>query len=132
MPAVFYGPKEETTPVTISEKDFVKVWREAGESSVIELSGVGDAKEVLIHEVDVDPVSGTPRHADFYVIEKGKKVTVGIPLTFEGVAPAVKELGGILVKVMHEIEIEVMPKDLPHDIVVDISSPKHFDSQINR
>ena len=104
--------------------------KEAGESSVIELDGVGDAKEALIHEVDFHPVSGDLRHADFYIIEKGKKVTVKIPLEFIGESPAVKELNGMLVKVMHELEIEVLPKDLPQLIEVNISKLKAFESRI--
>lgn len=131
IPAVFYGPKEESTPITLSEKDFMKVWKEAGESSVIELTGMGDAKEALIHDVDLDPVSGAVRHADFYVIEKGKKIQVSVPLTFVGEAPAVKELGGSLVKVLHEIDIEVMPKDLPHEITVDVTGLTDFEKQIH-
>lgn len=131
LPAVFYGPKEESTPISLSEKDFMKVWSEAGESSVIELAGLGEPKEALIQDVDVDPVSGKVRHADFYVIEKGKKIEVDIPLEFVGEAPAVKELGGTLVKVMYEITIEVMPKDLPHEISVDVSSLTDFEKQIH-
>jgi hypothetical protein len=50
----------------------------------------------LIQDVDENPITGNPRHADFYVIEKGKKLQVGVPLEFEGVAPAIKELGGTL------------------------------------
>jgi large subunit ribosomal protein L25 len=130
IPAVFYGPKESATPITLSERDFMKVWREAGESSVIELLGMGETKEVLIHDVDLDPVSGEPRHADFYVIEKGKKVRVDVPLSFIGTASAVKDLGGTLVKVLHELEIEVMPKDLPHNLEVDVTSLVNFESQI--
>ena len=130
MPAVFYGPKEETTPITVPAKSFLNVWKEAGESTVVQLSGLGDPKDVLIHDVDVDPVSGDPRHVDFYVMEKGKKVTVSIPLEFEGEAPAVKELGGMIVKVLHELEIEALPKDLPHEIKIDVSVLENFDSQI--
>lgn len=130
MPAVFYGPKETSTPIAVEVDAFKKLWKEAGESTVIELKGDGIDKEVLIHDVDVHPVSGEPRHADFYVMEKGKKVTVHVPLEFIGVSPAVKELGGILVKVMHEIEIEVLPKDLPQHIEVDISKLVDFDSQL--
>lgn len=130
IPAVFYGPKEESTPIALSAKDFLRVWREAGESSVIGLNGVGDTKEVLIHDIDIDPVSGDVRHADFYVLEKGKKITIGVPLVFEGEAPAVKELGGALVKVLHELSIEVMPKDLPQEIIVDVSGLKDFDTQV--
>lgn len=130
LPAVFYGPKEETTSISVPLKSFLNVWKEAGESTVVQLSGIGDPKEVLIHDVDVDPVSGDPRHADFYVMEKGKKVTVNVPLEFMGEAPAVKELGGMLVKVLHELEIEALPKDLPHNISVDVSVLKDFDSQV--
>ncbi len=130
MPAVFYGRKEESTPVSLSQKTFEKVWKEAGESSVILLKGVGDDKEALIQEADFHPVSGEPRHADFYIIEKGKKVTVNVPLEFIGEAPAVKELGGVLVKVMHELEIEVLPKELPQNIEIDISKLKDFESRI--
>ena len=130
IPAVFYSGKEPTTSITLSKKDFEKVWKEAGESSVIELSGVGDNKEALIHDVDTDPVSGSVRHADFYIIEKGKKVTVKVPIEFDGTPLAVKDLGGTLVKVIHELEIEVLPKDLPHNIIVDVSSLSDFESRI--
>jgi len=131
IPAVFYGPKETATPISLSEKDFLAVWKKAGESSVVDLTGLGDTKETLIQDVDFDPVSGRVRHADFYVMEKGKKVEVQMPLTFVGESPAVKDLGGILVKVMHEITIEVMPKDLPKEISVDISKLVDFETQIH-
>jgi large subunit ribosomal protein L25 len=122
MPAVFYGPKEASTSITLNAKEFGKVWKKAGESSVVILKDdAGVEHETLIHEVDVHPLSGEPRHADFYVIEKGKKVQVAVQLTFSGVSPAVKDKGGILVKVHREIEIEAAPRDLPHDIVVDIA-----------
>lgn len=130
MPAVFYGKKDKSTPITISKSEFRKVWKIAGESSVIELVGTGIDAQALIYDVDLDPVTDEPRHVDFYVFEKGKKISVSIPLEFIGVAPAVKDLGGTLVKVMHELEIEAMPKDLPHSINVDISMLMNFDSQI--
>lgn len=122
MPAVFYGPKEASTSITLNAKEFGKIWKKAGESSVVILKdATGAEHETLIHEVDVHPLSGEPRHADFYVIEKGKKVQVAVQLTFIGVSPAVKDKAGILVKVQREIEIEAAPRDLPHDIIVDIS-----------
>lgn len=122
LPAVFYGPKEKSTPITVSMIDFIKVWRKAGESSVIILKDGSNEHEALIHDIDVHPVTGKPRHADFYVIEKGKKVKVNIPLVFTGISGAVKDKGGILVKVLREIEIEAKPKDLPHEFTIDISS----------
>jgi large subunit ribosomal protein L25 len=130
MPAVFYGKKETSTPISVSKVDFLKAWQTAGESSVITLETPEGVKESLIHDVDFDPVTGSPRHADFYVFEKGHKVKVDIPLEFVGVAPAVKDLGGILVKVLHAVNIEAMPKDLPHNIEVDISGLSSFESQV--
>jgi large subunit ribosomal protein L25 len=130
IPAVFYGKKEASTPISIPKIDFLKVWKEAGESTVVTLQTSEGEKESLIHEVDLDPVTSAPRHADFYVFEKGHKVEVALPLEFDGISLAIKDQGGILVKVMHELKVEAMPKDLPHNIVVDISSLANFGDQI--
>ncbi len=130
LPAIFYGPKEKSTPIIISTADFVKLWKKVGESSVFILKDGEHEHEALIYDIDVHPVTGAPRHADFYVIEKGKKVKVSVPLIFEGTAPAVKDKGGILVKVLRELEIEATPKDLPHELKVDISSLVEFSSVI--
>src|SRR5579872_1869532 len=113
IPAVFYGKKEKSTPIVIKQTDFMKAWKEAGESTVVALETPEGVKESLIHEIDFDPISGSPRHADFYVFEKGHKVKVDVPIEFVGVSPAVKDMGGALVKVLHALKIEAMPKDLP-------------------
>ena len=130
VPAVFYGPKEENTPITINEGELLKVYNEAGESSVIILKEGDKEHEALIYDIQWNAVSGRPMHIDFYVIEKGKKIQVSVPVEFVGESPAVKTMGGILMKVMHEIEIEALPKDLPQDIKADISSLVNFDSKI--
>jgi len=131
MPAVFYGKKQASTPVGILQADFIKVWKKAGESTIVTLvDKTGNKYDSLIQDVDFDPVTDVPRHVDFYVFEKGQKIEVEIPLEFEGVSPAVKDLGGIFVRVLHSLKIEAEPKDLPHDIRVDISSLVNFDSQI--
>jgi large subunit ribosomal protein L25 len=131
MPAVVYGPKQASTPITLSAREFEKVFRTAGESSVIQLSGVGkDTLQVLIHDVDHDPVTNVPRHADFYAIEKGAKVEVNVPLTYVGESAAVKA-GHNLVKVMHELPIEAEAADLPHELSVDISVLEAVGNQIH-
>lgn len=130
IPAVFYGPKEPSTSVALKEVDFLKAWKEAGESSVVKLKTAEGDHDALIHDVALDPVSGKVLHADFYIVEKGKKVKVRVPIEFEGVAPAVKELGGTLVKVLHDVEIEAEASNLPHGFTVDISSLANFESQI--
>jgi large subunit ribosomal protein L25 len=130
MPAVFYGKMEASTPIQLPLAAFEKAFKDAGESTILHLKGNDIDVDVLIHDVDFDPVTDKPRHADFYAIEKGKKLKISVPLEFVGTAPAVKELGGILVKVMHEIEIEALPKDLPHSLSVDVSSLATFDSVV--
>ena len=130
IPAVFYGKKEATTPISIPKIDFLKVWNKAGESSVVTLEMPEGKKESLIQDIDLDPVTGNPRHADFYIFEKGHKVEVELPIELIGVSPAVKDLGGMLVKVLHELEVKAMPKDLPHNIEIDIKTLVNFGDQI--
>jgi large subunit ribosomal protein L25 len=129
VPAVFYGRKEASTPIAVPLKAFDKVFKEAGETTVITLTGVGDKKDVLVHAVQTDPLSGTPIHIDFYVLEKGKKIRLSIPLEFSGAAPAEKA-GAVIVKTMHEIEIEVIPQELPHTLVVDLGMLTEVGSHI--
>lgn len=119
-PAVFYGPKEAATPISIPTQEFARVFRQAGETTIVKLAGVGEDKDSLIRDVQYHPVRHTPIHADFYVLEKGKKITISIPLSFVGEAPAEK-LGHIVTKVVHEVEIEVTPAELPHHLEVDLS-----------
>lgn len=131
VPAVFYGRKEKSTPISVSQKDFIKIWKQVGESSIFALKGAGsEEKQVLIQDVSRDPVTGAPIHVDFYAIEKDKKLRVKVPIEFTGVSPAVKDLGGILIKVLHELEVESLPKDLPPGVTVDISSLSALDSRI--
>ncbi len=130
VPGVVYGPKQPALAVAVPAREFDKVLKSAGESTVIELSGLGEAMQVLIHEVDRDPVTNAPRHVDLYAIEKGAKVEVAVPLVFVGESEAVKA-GANLVKVMHELEIEAAPADLPHDIQVDISALANIGDQIH-
>ena len=130
IPAVVYGGKNKTTALTINRIEFKKVLKEAGESSIVSLDLAGKATDTLIHEVQFDPISGEPVHVDFYVVSQDKEIEVDVPLTFEGIAPAIKELGASLIKVMHELPISALPKNLPHDIKVDVSGLSTLDSQV--
>lgn len=129
IPAVVYGAGEETLAIELSAKDFEKTLKEAGESAVVTLSIDGDTKNVLIHEVDVDPVSNEPRHADFYAVKKGQKVEVEVPIEFVGESQAVKE-GANLMKVMHALSIEGEATHLPQQIEVDVSALAAIGDQI--
>ena len=132
LPAVFYGAGVDTTPISVSKVEFKKIWNKAGESSTIKIS-MPEAKEdvsTLIHEVQVDPVTDEPIHIDFLAIDMNKKIKVDVPIEFTGISEAVKNGLGTLVKVLHEVEIEALPKDLPHNLVVDISKLETLESQI--
>lgn len=129
LPAVCYGPKEAPVAISLDMATFEKTWKEAGETTIVTLEGVGEAKEVLIHQVDTHPVKGTVQHVDFYAIERGKLLEVSVPVEFEGEAPAEK-VGGVVVKVLHEIDIKVRPSELPQHFTVDLSKLENIGDQI--
>jgi len=135
IPAVLYGHGAENTPLAINLKDFSRIYKQAGESTIINLSvekdGKAEQRPVLIHDVDFDPVTDELRHADFYMVKMDEEITATIPLVFIGESSAVKSLNGIFLKNIHEVEIEALPKDLPREIKVDISFIDSFDKYIH-
>ncbi len=130
MPAVIYGHNFESLPIQVPVKDFEKVYAEAGESSVVYLNLGENNYPTIIQDVARDPVSDKFLHADFYKVRLDEKIKAKIPLNFIGESLAVKELAGILVKNVSEIEVEGFPQDLPHQLDVDISSLKEFKDHI--
>lgn len=130
LPAVMYGPKEASTLLTVDRVAFEKLFKQTGESSVIILEGLDSSKEVLVHDVAFDALRGGITHVDFYALEAGKEITVDVPLTFVGEAPALK-LGGNLTKVLHEVEVTCTPANLPKEIIVDVSVLDDFEKQIH-
>ena len=131
LPAVIYGSQTDSLPAQVNYKDFLKVLKQAGESTIVSLSLNNEKKNVLIHDVKTDPLTGQVIHADFYQVRMDKKIKSEIPLVFAGESEAVKNLGGILIKSIHEVEVEAFPQHLPHDIQVDISVLKSFDDTIH-
>lgn len=123
IPAVYYGAHMKSTPIFINAIEFSKVYDQAGESSTLALVTEHGTENALVQDVQYDPVKNTYRHVDFYVLEKGQKVDVEIPIEFTGESDAVKA-GGILVKVLHELSVQGDPTTLPHEFVVDISALK--------
>jgi len=130
IPGVVYGAHHESTPISIVAVAFEKILKEAGEATIVSLAGLGEPLPTLIHEVDLDPITNHPRHVDFYAVTKGEKVEVAIPIVFIGISPAVEE-GANLVKVLHEIEVEADPMNLPHAFEVDISVLKIINDKIH-
>lgn len=129
VPAVFYGPKEESTPIAVDAAEFAKVWKDAGETTIVTLTGAEKNKEVLIHDVATHPVSGKVLHIDFYAIDVTRKLEVAIPIEFTGTAPAEK-LGGVVVKVLHELPIKVSAAELPQHFAVDLGTLEQIGDHI--
>ncbi len=137
IPAVVYGPGVKNANISVEEKEFIKVFRKAGESSLVELKiedpSTGSGQEnrpVLINEIQKDPVTDKIIHIDFFQASLKEEVTVAVPLVFEGTAPAEKDLGGTLNKNMLEIEVKALPQNLPHEIIVNVDGLKTFEDQI--
>ena len=130
LPAVYYGHNKKSTPIQIKKIEFLKAWKNAGESTVVKLNTPDGDMEALIHAVDFDPITDEPRHADFYIFEKGHKVEIAVPLEFIGISPAVKDLGGVLMKILHEMKVKAEPSNLPRQINIDISSITNLEGQI--
>jgi large subunit ribosomal protein L25 len=123
IPAVLYGWGEKAgRMLSVNAREFRKIWEKAGEATLVELEIDGEKKGVLIQDVAMEPIRNNPVHVDFYAVQMDKLIQVSVPVTLEGESPAVKSLGAILVKVLHEIEIEALPNNLPHDIRIDIST----------
>ncbi|NOY35755.1 MAG: 50S ribosomal protein L25 [bacterium] len=130
LPAVLYGAKVKSKPLFVVLKDFVKAWKGAGESTIIELKEGEKGVNALIQDVAIDPIKNEPIHVDFLAVQMDKLITASVPLVFEGIAPAVKEAGGVLVKVMHELEVEALPKDLPHELKINIEKLSAIEDKI--
>ncbi len=130
--AVLYGSGVENTLIKINAKDFDKIFKEAGESALVSLESETDKDKysVLIHEVQKNPLTGKIIHVDFYQPDLREEVEVSVPLIFEGMPPAVKELGGTLVKNFSELEVKALPNKLPHDIKINVEVLKTFDDAI--
>ncbi len=134
LPCVLYGPKiKDSILLKVDLKEFEKIFKEIGESSLTSLKvDSSDKKEflVLIHEIKKDPLTGVIIHIDFFQPKLDEEITAVVPLTFEGEALACKDLGGTLVKNIHEVEVKALPQNLPNEIKVNIEKLKTFEDHI--
>lgn len=129
VPGVVYGPKQEPISFSVDARTFEKTLREAGESTIITLTGLDEDIEVLVHDVAFNARRGGIEHVDFYAIERGKELTTSVALEFIGEAPAEKD-GSSVNRVLHDVEVTCRPSDLPSHIEVDISVLVDAESQI--
>jgi large subunit ribosomal protein L25 len=126
IPAVLYGAeKGKALEIAVDPKALLRILHsETGVNTLIGLEGLGEAgrdARVLVKEYQLDPIGHKLLHADFYQVAMDKALTVTVPVVLKGEAKGVKQQGGIVDFVNREVEIEVLPGDIPENIVVDIS-----------
>lgn len=131
IPGVLYGNGHETQHVSVDAGLFNKVFKEAGESSLVNfVINDGEPVQVLIQDVQRDPLTHEASHVDFHQVRMDEKIKAEVALEFIGESAAVKQFSGILLKNMDHVEVTCLPGDLPHEITVDISSLATFEDQI--
>jgi large subunit ribosomal protein L25 len=124
IPAVLYGGKSKTLEIAVDPKSLLRILHsESGVNTLIGLEGVsesGDAR-VMVKEYQLDPIDHKLLHVDFYQVAMDKAIAVTVPIVLKGEAKGVKQQGGIVDFVNREIEIEVLPGDIPENLTVDVS-----------
>jgi len=130
VPAVVYGSGHKPVSVQVNYEEFRKIFEQSGESTLVKLKIGNEVKNVLINEIAKDPMSGKFIHVDFYQVRMDQIIKAEVPLVFAGEAPAIKNLEGVLIKNMNHVEVEALPKDLPHEIKIDISVLDSFEKNI--
>jgi large subunit ribosomal protein L25 len=123
VPAVIYGHSRQPQSLTLNTREVDKLLTQiAGTTTVVELSIGGSTVKTLIREVQRHPFKRSVLHVDFQELVAGEKVNVSIPLRFNGVPTGVREGGGILEEVMHQIHLRVDPSAIPNHIDVDVTA----------
>ncbi len=132
IPAVLYGHNVKNKNLWLDSVEFTHVFDRVGESGIIELTVEDDKKPVpvTIRDIQRDPLTHKIIHADLYQVKMSEEMTADVPLVLSGESPAVK-MGGTLIHAIDTLAVKCLPKDLPHEITVDISSLKTFDDHIS-
>ena len=133
VPGVVYGRGHDSTPVQVDAKTFETLYRSAGKTSVVKfrLPGEGRATSGFIKSVQRNPLTGTPIHVDYFLVNLKEAMEVDVPLVFSGEAPAVEETGGTLLHNLSTIRVKALPTDIPHEVEVNVSTLVSLDVAIH-
>ncbi|OGY25544.1 MAG: hypothetical protein A2Z11_03915 [Candidatus Woykebacteria bacterium RBG_16_43_9] len=119
LPANLFGKDIKSESLQVQEKDFRKLFKEAGETGVVEVKIKDKSYPALIHNVQKDPATDKSIHVDFHKVNLKEKITAHVPVKLIGEAPAEKSGVGLLLQIINEIEVESLPNDIPPQIEVD-------------
>lgn len=130
LPANVFGKKVKSEAVQVDLKEFEKIYKEVGETGLVSLETGKDEKPVLIHNIQLNPVTDEPVHVDFLQVDLKEKVTAEVPVELTGESPAEKQSVGTVVLQLNEIEVEALPTDLPEKFEVNIENLTEVDQAI--
>lgn len=119
IPAIIYG-HSGNTPITVDAHEFSRKFRQISENTIINVTIGKKTYDVLVKDFQENIITGKIIHIDFYEIERGKILRTNIPVKLNGAPVGVRE-GGILEHLMHSIEVECLPKDIPETVEIDVS-----------
>jgi len=121
IPAVVYGKDKDAKTVSVDSVDLVKTVRDEGRNAIISLQVEGgDTVDVMLHDYQIDPIKDDLLHADFYIVNMSEEMDVDVSVRLDGESKGEKE-GGVLQQPFYEIQVRAKPKDIPEEIVVDVS-----------
>ena len=129
LPCNIYGKGIKSTAVQVPQKDFDEVYKEAGETGLVEVELDEKITPVLIHNMQKD-FRGNVLHADFFQVNLKEKVKTMVPLEIVGEPKAVLEKIGLLMNILSEVEVEALPAELPENIQVDVQHLANIDDQV--
>ena len=122
VPAVIYGRGRDTESLAVNRSDVEKLLMgHSTSSTVIELSIDGQTLNVLIRDMQRHPVRAEIMHIDFLELHEGEKITLDVPLHLVGMPTGVRTGGGTLEQIIREIQLAVLPKNIPENIEIDVS-----------
>ena len=125
VPAVIYGRQAKPQNLEVNTKEFTDlIHHSVSENLLVDLSVENDARAkrlALVQEIQHHPLDGKVLHVDFHEVAENEKVTVQVPVETIGEAAGVKNSGGVLEHVLFKLKVRSLPKDLPEQIIVDVS-----------
>jgi len=127
IPAVLYGAKREGqapegVAVAVDPKQLLRILHsDSGANTLISLKVEGAESRVMVKEYQLDPVTHSLLHADFYALAMDKAIVVTVPIVLKGEARGVKLQGGMVDFLTRDIHVECLPADIPTHIDVDIT-----------
>lgn len=121
VPAVLYGPEmEENIHFSIDESDLEKILS-VSETKLQNLTVDGKEYKTLLKNVEFDPVTDRPLHADFYVLDPKRPVKLKVPVRLNGVAKGVRDGGGRVFQPLRIVRVKVLPEIIPAQFELDIT-----------